>query len=895
MKVIHVHMADLSSLGLSEVEEKVYKALLVSGQLNRGEIAVTSKVGMNDVQSALDSLIGKKLVREIPGLQGRYAYLLPLGSVKTELEASVNQIGSLGKELNQASSDTISQIKGNIESANQSIKEKVDATSEDINKKFVSMKESLNTTNSAYQDTSNEKIDSYSGSSLSKIDNHSSSLSASLENLKTESGNVITQAKSVIPTERIADFTEQKTSANSNLDDVGVKYDTSIVDLEISMTKTVSEIEEASNKSMADLDSLAFQYDEDNKSAGTELTTDLTNQSNDMKVKVEEAKTSTNDSKDSVNLHLETFSSNFTAKSEKGTQDMENLQNQFIGFIDDTQLKLSDAGKNMHAEVSHLIQSVDGTYSGTIKDLKTDMEGQITTDFDTLEASFDMQFKKIMEDVKVKLSEFKIKLNQNVDAKIDEINTKKNSMKVELESNVKSSSDNFGTETLASTTTQRQSGQELFGTIQSNFSDFNNTASEMVKNITSELQNLSVSVSGYLDGINTALDQSNTANAAKVQAQQEKISSNYNKLVKEQFATQKASLSQNVSKMTEMVDMQINDSKLKMTELISSMKNQMDAKITELESSFANIQDVISQNAESAVNDIQQKYLDTFSTEYEKASGLNSSNRSEMESLISDLKNLVNDTSNTLAHNFNSQLSNMHSALTSNIDGFQDENIKSSSANSTAILDQIAKVSQEGGESTVKLISQTVDTYKAKFEESSSLIVEKTLALTQVVDNLFKYQESAETPTLNTTHIIGKEAIVHQMKDLIDRVKSKVTILVPDKKMVDIDQIAEMKSAIQVTIISHIDEVADKDWIDKLHDCTANVTLRSIQKSVGGGELPDFIGCEREGEEILLGTVDDAKKDYVAIASNSEYFVQILGNIVIADYARGKSKQIKKA
>lgn len=34
--------------------------------------------------------------------------------------------------------------------------------------------------------------------------------------------------------------------------------------------------------------------------------------------------------------------------------------------------------------------------------------------------------------------------------------------------------------------------------------------------------------------------------------------------------------------------------------------------------------------------------------------------------------------------------------------------------------------------------------------------------------------------------------------------------------------------------------------------------------------------------------------EYVAITSSSEYFVKILGNIVIADYARGKSKQLQK-
>ncbi|MFV2015258.1 MAG: hypothetical protein ACC656_07520, partial [Candidatus Heimdallarchaeota archaeon] len=102
--------------------------------------------------------------------------------------------------------------------------------------------------------------------------------------------------------------------------------------------------------------------------------------------------------------------------------------------------------------------------------------------------------------------------------------------------------------------------------------------------------------------------------------------------------------------------------------------------------------------------------------------------------------------------------------------------------------------------------------------------------------------------------------------------------MIPSIGMVNVGQIQYMKSTAQVNIISHIDDVTHKDWIDKMHSSAANVTLRSMIMTGFGGELPDFIGVEREGEEILLGTMDDSANEYVAITSSSEYFVKILGN-----------------
>jgi hypothetical protein len=155
-------------------------------------------------------------------------------------------------------------------------------------------------------------------------------------------------------------------------------------------------------------------------------------------------------------------------------------------------------------------------------------------------------------------------------------------------------------------------------------------------------------------------------------------------------------------------------------------------------------------------------------------------------------------------------------------------------------------------------------------------------------------QQSTETPTIKTSHIVGKDSIINYMSEMIGRVKSKITILAPSTSMINDDQVLALPMTAQVTIVSEIDEESDRDWIEKMHGAKANVTLRSLTTQGFGAKLPDFIGCEREGEEIIVGTMDEGNNEYVAIASNSENFVRIFGSQIISEYARGRSKQLQK-
>ena len=146
-----------------------------------------------------------------------------------------------------------------------------------------------------------------------------------------------------------------------------------------------------------------------------------------------------------------------------------------------------------------------------------------------------------------------------------------------------------------------------------------------------------------------------------------------------------------------------------------------------------------------------------------------------------------------------------------------------------------------------------------------------------------------------TAAIVGEEAVKEYMRDMVSRVKRGITFLAPEKSFIPVEDILSLPMTAQVTIVTRIDKMADREWIKKLFGAKANVIIRQLSERSGTGTLPNFIGCEREGEEILLGTIDEDSKEIVAIVSMSSYFTKILGNIVIAEYARGRSVQLQRS
>ncbi len=148
---------------------------------------------------------------------------------------------------------------------------------------------------------------------------------------------------------------------------------------------------------------------------------------------------------------------------------------------------------------------------------------------------------------------------------------------------------------------------------------------------------------------------------------------------------------------------------------------------------------------------------------------------------------------------------------------------------------------------------------------------------------------------ISTTSIIGLDAVLSHIERIVKNTKRGVTILSPKLDYIPLDIIKTLPRTAQVTIVSHIDEEKHKSWIQRATSVDANVVLRTLRESgsTTGVEAPNFIGVERENEEVLIAAEDETSKEVVGILSSSTHFAKVASYIIIADYARGRSTQIK--
>ncbi|MDH5646935.1 MAG: hypothetical protein OEZ01_13050, partial [Candidatus Heimdallarchaeota archaeon] len=329
--------------------------------------------------------------------------------------------------------------------------------------------------------------------------------------------------------------------------------------------------------------------------------------------------------------------------------------------------------------------------------------------------------------------------------------------------------------------------------------------------------------------------------------------------------------------------------------LHNQLNQTLEQRVSSTKNALNQLHEKLNMNLDNALGEMHGKYLELVNQQHTSTVGTFEGLKRSSEELQNELNSILSNGFDEVQKQLNeltSTLKDESNSLLENISSTNMQKLSEIKSVATGAIDEVKSKSSDNNQLFIETTSGAFTKYNTKFNQSTEPVVEKTKNLSNTLDNLFKIQEETQTASIRTASLMGKNAVLNQITDLISRVKSKVTLLVPEIGLIDTEKILSLSSRVQVTIISYMDEIKDKDWIELMHGASANLQLRSIQKSMGG-TLPDFVGCERDAEEIILGTVSDSG-EYVAITSFSEYFVKILGNIVIADYSRGKSKQIAK-
>lgn len=469
-------------------------------------------------------------------------------------------------------------------------------------------------------------------------------------------------------------------------------------------------------------------------------------------------------------------------------------------------------------------------------------------------------------------------------------------------------------------------------------------STETVRKTEETLEKITDTISGSLGELNSSLEMILNRKVEELSLQVQEAVSSLNEKVEEikqslseEFQEQRDNaISGTVSQIKE-------DVNLKYTDLQNSEQTQRNKLVSE--------KDIFIQKLEAHYHETIKSYSEKIQEIQETASNRLSSFKENLTNQFNEITSSVLDNLNNHSQHFTtiskqlneniqeilgSEIGNLKEKWTSLItqietltkeseakinDKYQ-EAINLIGASTTSITNDLSNYLNQTLESSLKVVNDLVNTSKAQIKESKDLIsgslneevsattgfLQETgnkyidtanylTSLTMKLKNDFRTLEAtakdSPVPRIETTSITGLDAVISHIERIVKDAKRSVTIMSPKPQYVPLEAIKTLPSTVRVTIVTYLDEQVNRNWIDAAYAAEANVEVRKYRDMGTGVELPHFIGVERENEEVLIAATDEATQQVVGILSSSTEFAKIVSYVVIADFARGRSTQIK--
>lgn len=903
----------LASLGLSTEEREIYRILLVSGQLSGGEIRSITGLGTSAVNNALQSLEAKKLVRRVPGLQDRFAALLPVDTAVEKVQESLGTITTLGRSFQDDKDRTLSELKeesekllGNLEETLENVRNEITTQSEDTGRGLI---ESAQTTNQAanakkqdYMDEIEQNKTDFDRRSMDLVQNHSGRIDAAKTTLNTKTSESIRsflESTQILPPEISIDLKPAEDTAQEIKERLEIFKESQKGLITRQSKLSSSQIEEIGRTAEVNSNRLTQMAQELND----ELISKMTETKGNLGNSLDQGRTVLN----GVAIELESSSSKVAETIDQGinflSTSKNSLQQNVNGGVSDFKNAIKSTFQTGRDHLSTIHSSGTG-FVENANQIALDHFGMLENEFTTLikqkeeeiKQSMEQEFTRLLNQAQQAIESLNSDLSDTLKQKIDSIKIKQ----IELRSQA--------IETINQMNTQKN--QVLDSLEQQNVEELERIRNELISqlgnsfdSINSQMSELQQKISDMMFSAKSRLTQSEneiTENKNQMGQSIDQFLQHLSRTLQEfhdSLKTEKEAFTNHLQEQGVQIEGQLNslvaeieqDLSNSMGDVDSSflnLKHQISSKIAEANSNLNEQVVQLTETLSSHLENLKNEFIAITETEAVAQKNLVENFKSDLDGFSQRVKAL----STTLAE----EITNGSIQLTDLLLSKLNEHNELIKENGFTTVEKVKGVASGISEAHLVKSKDLLENYVGNFVSSSNTLVSSLQGLNESLIGFSRLIETTETPQIKTTTIVGRQAIVEYIRDMLGRIKSKATLLVPSIEMVDVERILQLPRTVQVTIVSYIDEVTHRDWIEKMHNAPANVTLRAIQKGGLGGTLPDFIGCEREGEEILLGTIDEGNNDYVAIASGSEYFVKILGNIVISDYARGKSRQLPK-
>ena len=205
------------------------------------------------------------------------------------------------------------------------------------------------------------------------------------------------------------------------------------------------------------------------------------------------------------------------------------------------------------------------------------------------------------------------------------------------------------------------------------------------------------------------------------------------------------------------------------------------------------------------------------------------------------------------------------------------------------ILLEVMETVSKGLENEIMEVTKYIEGTQQSITDEGKQLISITHQLKEEFQTIEGTTKDMPMPNIKTATIIGKEAIQQHIEEIVMRTKRRVTIVVPQIDYVPITAISKLSTAIKVNVVFGKEIDISDPRLKEITNVNANVEVLA-PRSLGAQELTLYIGTERDNEEILIGSVDEATNEIVAITSESTYFAEVLSKLILSDATRGKER-----
>ncbi|MEM3525810.1 MAG: helix-turn-helix domain-containing protein, partial [Candidatus Jordarchaeaceae archaeon] len=124
--MVSVIQAIMENIGLSDEEAKIYEAILVNGVLTPGEISIHTEFPVSKVESLLEKLEKRQIVRKISGIVTRYSITPPFNKIAETLEKFRKEAENVKANIDKKFKETLTELENSIATWKSNVRNIID-------------------------------------------------------------------------------------------------------------------------------------------------------------------------------------------------------------------------------------------------------------------------------------------------------------------------------------------------------------------------------------------------------------------------------------------------------------------------------------------------------------------------------------------------------------------------------------------------------------------------------------------------------------------------------------------------------------------------------------------------------------------------------------------------